>query len=116
MSETQNKLRYFTLLIAWNDRDTEEGEFGWAGWAADSKEAERFAREEMAESDNYADGLAEREYGHVIDCTEGAACYQAPRAADALAKLLEDGPGPYTAAEVQAVLDILRPPAPKETA
>lgn len=110
MSETATKWRYFTLLIAWNDNDTEEGEFGWSGWAADSEEAERFAREEMAQSDNYADGLAEREYGHVIDCSEGADNYAAPRAADALATLLDTGAASFSRAELQAVLDILRPP------
>lgn len=108
MSETTTKLRYFTLLIAWQDNDPEQGEFAWSGWAASDDEAETFARLAMADGDHEeGDDLPG---GHVIDCIEGADCYAAPRAADALATLLDRGTPSYTVAELQAVLDLLRPP------
>lgn len=89
-------LQTYSVLIAWNDNDDEEGEFGWTGRAANSEEAERKARDAMRASyaDQYGEECLElREHdgseigGRVIDMQVGA-MWHAGDLEDALRGLL----------------------------
>lgn len=75
-------MQTYSVLIAWNDNDDEEGEFGWTGRASDTNEAEKKAREAMRASyrDDYGDECADLREGdegevfggRVIDLQVGA--------------------------------------------
>jgi hypothetical protein len=64
-------MKTFSVLIAWNDSDDEEGDYGATVRAADRDEAESKVRVLMAVDDQFADD-GPREYGRLLDCTEGA--------------------------------------------
>ncbi len=64
-------LKTYSVLIAWDDDNPEQGDFGWTGRAANFDEAEERAREAMAASSGselYDDPCG----GRVIEITEGA--------------------------------------------
>ncbi len=69
-------MKTWSFLIAWNDNDAEEGEYGATVRAESVEVAEIKARELMARDDQSSDpddlDVEPREYGRVIDCHEGA--------------------------------------------
>lgn len=64
-------MKTYSVLIAWNDEQEDEGDYGAIVRAADRDEAEAKVRAMMAADDQFADEGA-REYGRLLDCTEGA--------------------------------------------
>lgn len=58
-----------SLVINWNDRDSDEGTFGETVRAFDGTHAERLVRVAMEQTE---DGAGEGFYGTVVDHTEGA--------------------------------------------
>ncbi len=62
---TMANIKTYSVLIAWNDKDQEQGEFGTVVKAADPAEAEHKAREEMRASheENHG-GEGAEEYEH----------------------------------------------------
>lgn len=91
-------MKTYSILIAWNDNDDEEGDYGATVRATDRDEAEAKVRALMAADDQFSEparciqcgctdndgsdicpdcgGAIEdvepREYGRLLDCTEGA--------------------------------------------
>jgi len=60
----------FHIIIAWNDRDPEEGTYSDTVEAADAEEAEQIIREMMAGDDIYT--RKDFRYGRLIECVEVA--------------------------------------------
>lgn len=68
------ELKTYSVMLAWQDNDPEQGEFGCYVRATGYEDAEAKAREKMR--DAYAEQYGEEmsgEGGRVIDCSEGAA-------------------------------------------
>lgn len=89
--------RTFSVLIAWDDNDQEQGEYGTIVRAANHDEAETLARAEMRNChiENYGeDGVdeyvdSEGQFGgSVIECSPGA-IWKAQELEDALRDLLD---------------------------
>jgi len=62
--------KLFRVIIAWNDRDPEEGTYSDTVEAADAEEAEQIVREMMAGDDIYK--RKDFRYGRLIECVEVA--------------------------------------------
>lgn len=95
-------MKRFSIIINWDDRDSEQGTFGWCGLANDEAEAEAKARAEMRATyvenmggDEEAEQMAEEKQdgddefgGSVVDFSRGA-IWQAQELEDALRGLLK---------------------------
>lgn len=93
-------LKTYSVLIRWNDNDSDEGEFGTSVWARSPEEAEAHAREEMAdEADEDADEL-----GTTIELSEGA-YWKAADLEQALRKIvaLTNSSDPSALAEISSI-------------
>ncbi len=79
----------YSVIMNWNDNDSEEGTYGWSGIAADEADAERLTREAMAGDDQFADDEDDdpREFGSVVEITTGAV-WKAQELEDALRALI----------------------------
>lgn len=89
-------MKTYSVLIAWNDDDPDEEEFGWTGRATDPSDAESKARDEMRKSclDQYGNDLfqscadGEQIGGRVIELQIGA-MWLAAELEDALRLILK---------------------------
>ena len=90
------ELSYYSLIINWNDENSEEGTFSWSGYATDLNEAETLAYDEMRTTDmenTLTIGQQEEAknaiYGSVSESFEGANIWRAAEAHDILQTCLE---------------------------
>lgn len=93
------QLKTYSLLIAWNDNQDDEGEYGWTGRAKDPSDAEDKARRDMFESyrEEGCSYLADTDepydpesppFGRVLECQEGA-IWEALSLEESLRSILE---------------------------
>jgi len=111
MSENRE---YYTLLIEWAYDDSEQGAFGWGGWASSPEEAEDMARREMyAESEERTEDDPEEGIetdGMVIDMFVGGQTTAAPQVADIIDELLSGGHVEgVTLEKLELAMELLRP-------
>lgn len=91
-----DKLKTYSVLIAWNGRDPEEGEYAAYVQAKDGQDAERLTRRLMWRDDEGreegekmpSDAKLADQYWHVLECQEGA-IWKAQALEDCLRALVE---------------------------
>lgn len=93
-------MKTYSVLIAWNDDDSEEGEYGATVRAKSHADAEKQVRELMARDDQFGDDDEDaepRNFGRVIDSHEGA-IWKADELETALRDMIARKPGAAAAA------------------
>ncbi len=111
-----DKNKYYSLTLHYNDNDTEEGTFGWSGWAADMNEAELFAIQTAREDDSITMEdikSSNRDMGSVFEVYVGADTSAAPQAAEMIEDLIDtdlsEFDESYAHDKLREIMELLRP-------
>jgi hypothetical protein len=116
-----DKREYYSLVIAWGWDDSEQGTYGWSGWASSPEEAELFARQEMycenggREPDDPEEGV--HDDGPLIEMYVGASTTAAPQVAEIVEELIaSDTLQGADREKVELMMELLRPGYKEEMA